>query len=305
LQLVTFVPPGEAARVGVHRDGAIVEVAGGTDMLALLQGGPDALARAQESTDRSWGIDEVELRTPVPRPGKIFALAANYADHIVEGGGTVRPKEGRLPLVFCKLPSSLIGPNAAIVLPSVSQTVDWELEIAVVIGQRAKNVPAERALEHVAGYAVFNDVSARTMSYPERTQFGPTEEWFDFINGKWVDTFAAMGPYLVTKDEVPDPDNLKMQLRVSGTLRQDANSGQMIFKIPETIEFVSRWSTLEPGDVIATGTPAGTGEAIDVYLQAGDVVEGTIERLGTLVNPVAADESALAAAGVAAAERSD
>jgi 2-keto-4-pentenoate hydratase/2-oxohepta-3-ene-1,7-dioic acid hydratase in catechol pathway len=267
----------------------------GRDLVAYLETGV-----ARDEAPRP--LAGVGLRAPVPRPGKIFALAQNYADHVVEGGGTVRPKEGRLPLVFSKLSSGLIGPGAPILLPAISQTVDWELELAVVIGRRAKHVASEDALDHVAGYAVFNDVSARTMNFPERTQFGPTEEWFDFINGKWVDTFAAMGPYLVTVDEVPSLDDLKMQLRVNGTLHQDASTGQMIFKVAEVIEFISRWAALEPGDVIATGTPAGTGDASGVYLQAGDVVEGTIDRLGTLVNPVQVDEEALAAAGAGAAE---
>jgi 2-keto-4-pentenoate hydratase/2-oxohepta-3-ene-1,7-dioic acid hydratase in catechol pathway len=297
VQLVTFVPPGGAARIGVHRDGWIVDLeqAGGgrlpQDMLGLLAGGEDALgaAHALAGSDSGYALADVELLAPIPRPGKVLALAANYADHVVEGGGTVVAKEGRLPLVFCKLSSSVIGPGAPILLPRDSQTVDWELELGIVIGRRAKHVAAADALSIVAGYLIGNDVSARTMDYADRTQLAGPEEWFDFINGKWCDSFAAMGPYLVTAAAVPDPDSLRMQLSVNGTVRQDGSTGQMIFKLPEIIAFVTRWTTLEPGDVILTGTPAGTGEASDTYLRDGDTVEATIDGLGTLINPVRAD----------------
>jgi 2-keto-4-pentenoate hydratase/2-oxohepta-3-ene-1,7-dioic acid hydratase in catechol pathway len=297
VQLVTFVPPGGAARIGIHRDGRIVDLeqAGGgrlpQDMLGLLAGGEDALTAAHDlaGSDSAYALADVELLAPIPRPGKVLALAANYADHVIEGGGTVVAKEGRLPLVFCKLSSSVVGPGAPILLPRDSQTVDWELELGMVIGRRAKHVAAADALSIVAGYVIGNDVSARTMDYADRTQLAGPEEWFDFINGKWCDSFAAMGPYLVTADAVPDPDSLHMQLSVNGTVRQDGSTGQLIFKLPEIIAFVTRWTTLEPGDVILTGTPAGTGEASDTYLQAGDIVEATIDDLGTLVNPVRAD----------------
>jgi 2-keto-4-pentenoate hydratase/2-oxohepta-3-ene-1,7-dioic acid hydratase in catechol pathway len=301
VELVTFVPPGGGtARIGVHRDGEVIDLerAGDgrlpQDMLGLLAGGDEALAAARAAAGAApqgsgYALADVELLAPIPRPGKVLALAANYADHVIEGGGTVVRAEGRMPLVFCKLPSSVIGPGAPILLPRDSKTVDWELELGAVIGRRAKHVAAEDALSIVAGYVVGNDVSARTMEYADRTQLAGPEEWFDFINGKWCDSFAALGPYLVTADEIADPDNLSMRLSVNGVVRQDGSTGQMIFKLPEIIAFVTRWATLEPGDVIITGTPGGTGEATDTYLQAGDTVEATIEGLGTLVNPVRAD----------------
>jgi 2-keto-4-pentenoate hydratase/2-oxohepta-3-ene-1,7-dioic acid hydratase in catechol pathway len=298
LELISFALDGGAPRVGALVDGAVADLGGGPGdrgMLGLLAGGPDALAEAARAVDEEAPripLGDVRLLAPVPRPGKIFASAANFADHVLEGGGEVRAKEGRAPLVFSKLPSSVIGPGAPIVLPAVSHTVDWELELAVVIGRRAKHVRVEDALDVVAGYSVFNDVSARTMSYPERTQFGATEEWFDFINGKWCDSFAAFGPALVTADAVADPHALDMRLTVNGKLWQDGSTSQMIFRIPEIIAFVTRWATLEPGDVLVTGTPAGTGEPSDTYLQPGDVVEGTISGLGTLTSPVVADDAA-------------
>ncbi len=261
-------------------------------MLSLLNRGPRALEEIEHQlelgvpADGTTQIAKVQLLAPVPRPGKIFALAQNYAEHVSEGGAEVRPKSGRVPLVFCKLPSSVIGPGAPILIPDMSTTVDWEVELAVVIGSRAHKVPVERAASHVAGYSIFNDVSARYMNYPNRTQFGSLDEWFDFINGKWCDSFAVLGPSLVTG--VKDPDHLNMKLSVNGTVRQNASTADMIFKVPEVIAFISRWSTLEPGDVIATGTPSGVGDATGTYLQPGDELVSTIEGLGSITNPVLA-----------------
>ena len=298
MRLVSFLLHGGETRVGAVVDDAVVDLTTALDgldggMLALLAGGPAALERAAGAAANGGdrlSLDGLKLLAPVPRPGKIFAAAQNFADHILEGGGVARASEGRVPLVFSKLSSGVTGPGEPIVLPGVSKSVDWELELAVVIGTRAKHVPVERALDHVAGYAVANDVSARTMDYPERTQpVGPTEEWFDFINGKWCDSFTALGPYLVTADEVADPGALDMRLRVNDRVWQEGSTGQMIFTVAELIAFISRWATLEPGDVILTGTPGGTGDPSGTYLQDGDVVECAIAGLGTLVNPVVAE----------------
>lgn len=295
MELVSFALRDGAPRVGVHRDGLVADVSAvtGEDMLALLGRGDDGLAAARavdaDPAAARVPLADVTLLAPVPRPPKIFAAAANFADHVLEGGGAVRAKEGRLPLVFSKLPTCVVGPGAPIVLPADSRTIDWELELAVVIGRPAKHVAVADALDVVAGYAVANDVSARTMDYPERTQFGPTEEWFDFINGKWCDSFLPFGPHLVTADAVADPDDLAMRLRVNDTVWQDGSTSQMIFRVPEIVAFISRFATLEPGDVIVTGTPGGTGEPSGTYLRAGDVLEGTIDGLGTLSNPVVAE----------------
>jgi 2-keto-4-pentenoate hydratase/2-oxohepta-3-ene-1,7-dioic acid hydratase in catechol pathway len=263
-------------------------------LVELLECGPVALAELSDlaedavlDDDDLHALSDVELLAPLPRPGKILAVAQNYVDHIREGSSEpVPPKEGRMPLVFCKLPGTVIGPYASILKPAISHTLDWELELAAVIAGRARNVRRERGREVIAGYTIFNDLSARTLDYPERTVFGDTEAWFDFLTGKWCDTLSAMGPWLVTADEVANPDDLDLELRVNGRLYQRGNTSDMIYKLPELVAFVSRWVTLEPGDVIATGTPAGTGWAHGVFLQAGDVVEGWIEGLGTLVNPV-------------------
>jgi 2-keto-4-pentenoate hydratase/2-oxohepta-3-ene-1,7-dioic acid hydratase in catechol pathway len=300
LELITYSHDGSALRFGVVTGGRVVEAAEAGEwkgdppqtMLDLLRRWDEAQTAlapvSAAGTDAGVPLAEVRLAAPIPRPGKIFALAQNYFDHMAEAGVTPPPKDARKPLVFCKLPSSVIGPDEPLVLPSVSETVDWELELAVVIGREARDIAEHDAMDVVAGYSIFNDISARTMSYPDRSVFGPTEEWFDFINGKWCDCFSIMGPSLVTADAIADPHDLLMRLGVDGVVYQDASTRDMIYGIPEVIAFISSWSTLEPGDVIATGTPAGTGYAHDRYLRAGDVIEATIDGLGTIRNPVVA-----------------
>jgi 2-keto-4-pentenoate hydratase/2-oxohepta-3-ene-1,7-dioic acid hydratase in catechol pathway len=301
MELVTYLAGRRAPRVGIHRREGIVDLAAlaraegkraPADMLSLLKRGPSALQEIERMLEQGVPAEattpdtKVQLLAPVPRPGKIFALAQNYAEHVSEGGAEVRPKSGRVPLVFCKLPSSVIGPGAPILIPDMSTTVDWEVELAVIIGSRAHKVSVEQAASVIAGYSVFNDVSARYMTYPARTQFGSLEEWFDFINGKWCDSFSVLGPSLVTG--VKDPDNLNLKLSVNAVVRQNASTADMIFKVPEVIAFISRWSTLEPGDVIATGTPSGVGDTTGTYLQPGDEMVSTIEGLGSITNPVQA-----------------
>src|SRR5207245_11476049 len=169
---------------------------------------------------------------------------------------------------------------------------DWEGELAVIIGQRGKDMFLDDAPRFVAGYSIFLDISARTMNFPGRTQVTPIEDWFDFLYGKWCDTFAVLGPSLVTTDAIPNADRLSMQLYVTGQLRQDGNTANMIFQVPEVIAFISSWCTLEPGDVIAMGTPGGTGLATGDFLRPGDRIIATIQGLGTLGNPVNAPGSA-------------
>lgn len=304
MQLVTFVAGNDGApKAGVHRDGKVIDLVAAAaaqgaslpdSVLALLEGGDELLRQAAQVSQEApasgpgvYALGDVKLLAPIPRPPKILALAGNFVDHIVEGGGRPRPKEGAIPHVFLKPASAVIGPSATIEIPTVSNAVDYELELAVVIGQRAKNVAADEAMKTVAGYAVFNDVSGRKMTYPHRSESTERDFWFDWLNGKWCDTFAAWGPYLVTADEIADPHDLAMQLKVNGDIRQDGSTRQMIFTIPETIAFISAICTLEPGDVIAMGTPAGVGATTETYLRSGDVIEGTVEGLGTLVNSVA------------------
>ena len=213
---------------------------------------------------------------PVPRPGKIVCIGLNYRDHAAESGLAVPDK----PVVFSKFSSCVISPGEEVVIPTTSEKVDYEAELAVVIGRHAKHVSADRAYEYVLGYTAFNDVTARDF------QFGDGQ----WQRGKSCDTFAPMGPTIVTTDEIPDPHTLRISLKLNGNMMQDSNTNQLIFGIPQLIEFITASTTLEPGDVIATGTPAGVGFARKppVFLKPGDVMDVTIEKIGGLGHPVVA-----------------
>jgi len=222
---------------------------------------------------------DVKLGPPVPRPGKLICVGLNYRDHAAESNMAV-PKS---PVTFSKYVTSVVGEHASIALPAVSSQVDYEAELAVVIGRRAKHVPIERAWDYVLGYTNLNDVSARDLQFADG-------QW---QRGKSCDTFAPMGPAIVTHDEVGDPHKLRIQLRLNGTTLQDSSTEQLIFGIDHVVSFLSQTVTLEPGDVIATGTPPGVGFARKppVFLKPGDVVEVEVEKLGVLSNPVIADQA--------------
>ncbi|MCB9099270.1 MAG: fumarylacetoacetate hydrolase family protein [Anaerolineales bacterium] len=220
-------------------------------------------------------LSDIEIMAPVPNPSKIVCVGLNYHDHCREQGVAVPER----PLLFAKFPSTLIGPEKSITLNSdVSQQVDYEAELALVIGRTARNVPLEAAYDYIAGYTIANDVSARDVQFSDG-------QW---VRGKSFDTFCPLGPYLVTTDEIADPHNLAIRCRLNGELMQDSNTGEMIFKIPELIAFITQSSTLNPGDVIITGTPHGVGVFREpkVFLKSGDVVEVEIEGLGILRNSV-------------------
>jgi 2-keto-4-pentenoate hydratase/2-oxohepta-3-ene-1,7-dioic acid hydratase in catechol pathway len=265
--------------------------------LAFLEGGEtawvavaDVIAQAGEFPECLYAPDRVALRPPVPGAHKLLCLAGNYQEHIREGGAPNYRKEETYPYFFMKPPSTaLIGSGEPIRLPRHCRAMDWEGELAVVIGHRARHVCVADAERYIAGYACFNDVSERRLAVPAERTPREKDRFFDWLVGKWFDTAGPMGPYLVTRDEIPDPHALPLRVRVSGELMQDANTREMIFTIPELIEFISRVVTLEPGDIIATGTPAGTGSARGQFLRPGDTVSVEIEGLGTLTNPVVAE----------------
>lgn len=212
---------------------------------------------------------------PVPRPGKLVCIGLNYRDHAEESGLAV-PKA---PVIFSKFSSCVIAPGEPIIIPPSSEKVDYEAELAVVIGRRASRVTADRAYDYVLGYTALNDVTARDF------QFGDGQ----WQRGKSCDTFAPMGQTIVTTDEIPDPHALRISLTLNGAVMQDSNTSQLIFQVPELIEYITASTTLEPGDVIATGTPAGVGFARKppVFLKAGDQVEVMIEKIGGVGNPIA------------------
>jgi 2-keto-4-pentenoate hydratase/2-oxohepta-3-ene-1,7-dioic acid hydratase in catechol pathway len=245
------------------------------DTAVRLERDPNALAQARE---KGWLVSSEDAYwfAPVPRPGKIVCVGLNYRDHAEESGMAL-PKT---PVIFSKFSSCVIAPGEPVVIPSTSERLDYEAELAIVIGRFAKNVSAEDAYDYVLGYTAFNDVTARD---------------FQFADGQWqrgksCDTFAPMGQTIVTTDEIPDPHTLRITMKVNGNVMQDSNTNQLIFRVPEMIEFITKSITLEPGDVIATGTPAGVGFARKppVFLKPGDQMEVEIERIGGLGNPVAA-----------------
>lgn len=220
---------------------------------------------------------DVVLGPPVPRPGKIICVGLNYKDHAAESNMPVPSS----PVTFSKYVTAVAAPGGPIRLPAASQEVDYEAELAVVIGRRAKHVTAEQAWNCVLGYTNLNDVSARDLQFADK-------QW---QRGKSCDTFAPMGPAIVTRDAVADPHRLRIQLRLNGKTMQDSSTEQLIFGVDTVIAFLSETVTLEPGDVIATGTPPGVGFARKppVYLKPGDTVEVEVEGLGVLSNPVVSD----------------
>lgn len=304
MRLATFQGPDGAPRagavVGAPGDERIIDLvaaSGGRvpagDLLALFEAGPEALEAARTAAATGGDgqpVSAVRLLAPIRRPGKLLAVAGNFQAHIEEGGGQRVDKTKIVPKLFIKPSSAIIGPGEAVALPSVSNALDWELELAIVIGTRGRDIPVERAREHIAGYSVINDISARSMQWgvPGRVPSG-FDDFFDWLNGKWGDGFAAWGPWITTIDSVtPDPNALEMTLKVNDKVWQHGSTADMIFSPEELIAFASRFMTLEPGDVIAGGTLDGTGDAAGVYLKAGDVMHGTIGDLGTLVTPVVA-----------------
>lgn len=269
MKLVRYVTAESRPSVGILTD-AGVQPAGCADMLALIASGvlPHATGPA---------VPEYRLLAPVPRPGKIFGSGINYASHMEENPDAVLPDE---PGFFAKFPSSVCGPGDPVRLPSPASTVDWEVELAVVIGALGRDITREAAMDHVFGYTVINDVSDRGVQFRAN----------QMVLGKGFDTFCPMGPALVTADELPELASLAVQSYVNGELRQNARVCDMLFDIPALIVHAAQNITLEPGDVITTGTPAGCGtfRHPPLWLRPGDIVDVVVEGIGTLSNPVVA-----------------
>ncbi len=239
----------------------------------------DALA---DPTARTFALADVQLQAPLEPRHDLIALGLNYKTHVAETtGATKQAAPPKQPILFGKAASSVIGPDEEIRFdPKITQQVDWEVELAVVIGRRGRDIAAARALDHIFGYTVANDVSARDLQFLDGSQ------WY---RGKSLDTFCPLGPWIVTTDELGDARGLRLTLRVNGATKQDASTDDLIFAIPEIIASASSGRTLYPGDVILTGTPGGVGftRKPPEFLRAGDVVEATIERIGALRNRVA------------------
>jgi acylpyruvate hydrolase len=256
----------------------------------LLRGGETSMVAARQALrfaakSREMGrtgelfhsIADVDLLPPIRRPGKVICVGLNYRSHLAEIGEDAPA----YPILFNKATTSLIGHGQSIVLPSLSRQVDYEGELAVVIGRRGKYIPEESALAYVAGFTCANDVSAHDIEFR-------TSQW---TSGKMLDTFCPLGPALVTRDEVPDPGFLRLRTILNGQVAQDARTSDMIFSVPFLISYISSLATLEPGDIILTGTPAGIGcnQQPQVFLQPGDRIRVEIDGIGTLSNPVIAE----------------
>ena len=261
------------------------------DLLAIVARAGDGLAaldRVAQAADRLEAIPlaEVTLGPALPRPPKILLLAGNYQSHITEGGAPPVNKAEITPRFFMKPGTAVIGTGEPIRTPPISGAIDYEVEVAAVIGRGGRNIAETDALDHVAGYVLFNDISARRLTVVGNRTHRNGDEFFDWLVGKWCDSFAVVGPWIATADEVADVGSLEMALRVNGDLRQHSSAGEMIFTVPEAIAWISAFLTLEPGDLICMGTPGGVGVTTETYLQPGDLVEATAEGLGALVNPV-------------------
>lgn len=287
MRLLTFKRAAGVAEPGVLSDGKIVSLtgAGFSTVLSIIEGGDEALGKVAQyvttaPSTASVELSAVRLLAPVPKPNKIFCIGLNYRDHAIESNMEI-PK---VPTVFSKFTNAVIGSGETIVLPMDCKQPDYEAEFALVIGKGGRRIAAADWQQHVFGYMNLNDVSARDLQLA-------TTQW---LMGKSPDTFAPMGPYLVTADEVADPHNLDIKMIVSGEVLQSSNTKHLIFPIPVLIEYISRVITLEPGDVISTGTPAGVGFARKPprLLKDGDECVVEVEGLGRLVNPVALEAPA-------------
>jgi 2-keto-4-pentenoate hydratase/2-oxohepta-3-ene-1,7-dioic acid hydratase in catechol pathway len=281
MKLITYKAKHDA-RLGLLRDDHVIDLAAASDgrlpsdMRTFLQQGENAMRLArqvEQNATASLPLAEVTLLAPIPNPSKVVAIGLNYMDHCREQN--IEPPEA--PIIFAKFPSAVVGPGAAIRWdPALTRKVDYEVELAVVMGRTARRVSAADALDYVAGYTISNDVSARDLQFGDR-------QW---VRGKSLDTFCPLGPWLVTRDEIPDPHDLSIRCTLNGDVMQDSTTAEMIFGVTTLIEFISRAFTLLPGDVIATGTPDGVGvfRSPQVFMKSGDVVTLEVEGLGQLTN---------------------
>tara|TARA_B100001123_G_scaffold381037_1_gene451188 strand:- start:428 stop:1357 length:930 start_codon:yes stop_codon:yes gene_type:complete len=306
MKLCRFEQQGEAA-VGFFLDDQVIplstaaDAAGETleatdDLLSFLPHGSqhdaaqkmDAWLAGNESAAADLVITNASILTPIPKANKLLLLAGNYAKHIEEGGENAVERAQTYPYVFMKPASTTLNHHGGeIPIPDISpDNIDWECELGVVIGKKAKDVSEAEALEYVAGYTVVNDISDRGFRPNPNRKERERDKFFDWQHGKWHDGSCPVGPCIATPATIPDPQNLPIKLTVNGEVHQDANTFLQIFPVAAVIEFISSFVTLEPGDIISTGTAAGVGHAKGVHLKAGDQVEASIGGIGILKNTV-------------------
>ncbi|MEE8365728.1 MAG: fumarylacetoacetate hydrolase family protein [Gammaproteobacteria bacterium] len=284
MKLITYASKGNAPQIGAIHNNRIInlhQASGGElpgNMRDFLELGDSGMAAAQDAIANATGgesLDSVKLMSPIGNPSKIVAIGLNYMDHVRESGIPVP----EVAIMFCKFPNSIIGPGDDICWSKeITQKVDYEAELAIVIGRTARNVTEADAFDYIAGYTNCNDVSARDL------QFDKGDQW---IRGKSLDTFCPLGPWLVTRDEIPDPHNLSIKSILNGKVMQNSNTRELIFKIPFLIKYLSEAFTLLPGDVIATGTPSGVGafRKPPIWMKHGDTISIEVDGLGQLSNP--------------------
>jgi len=288
LECAAILTDGSALRLAVAARAASIDETAFASLQRLIEAGPDGLKAVRTLIDMGKSITgsilsagTFSLAAPLPRPSKnIFCVGRNYAEHIAEGERAQNIKVGitEHPVFFTKPPTAVVGPGDSVPLfLAVSQQIDYEVELAIVIGKSGRGIARERAFDHIWGYTIVNDITARDV---QRRHGG------QYFKGKGLDGSCPMGPWIVTADAMPDPANLAIRLKVNGELRQDGNTSAMIFDIPTLIASLSEGLTLEPGDVIATGTPSGVGYAMTPpnFLKHGDVVECEVQGIGTLSN---------------------
>jgi 2-keto-4-pentenoate hydratase/2-oxohepta-3-ene-1,7-dioic acid hydratase in catechol pathway len=291
MKLITFRKDASVC-AGILTDKGIVDLTGDFQSVKhIIAGGSEVIEKIRSIIDKCVEFIDpsaVKFLAPVQDPPKILALAGNYSEHINEVGLTLglsdSPRKTTVPRPFLMPPTVLIGHGEEIPWPAYSEKIDYEIELAVVIGRQAKCISPQSAKEHIAGYTIANDVSARSVTFARGRKERPWDEFYDWLNGKWADGFLPVGPCIVTADEIENPQNLQMTLKVNNQVRQNANTSEMIFNVYEIVSFLSYLMTLQPGDVIATGTPAGVAAATGNFLRPDDKIECTIEKLGTLAN---------------------
>jgi 2-keto-4-pentenoate hydratase/2-oxohepta-3-ene-1,7-dioic acid hydratase in catechol pathway len=280
MKFVTFTDGSGVARPGVVAEGAVADISSRfRSVLSVIHGGNEALNAVKTlSSGNRVALDSVKLQAPLPDAPRIFCVGLNYRDHAVESKMEI-PK---VPTIFMKLPSALVGPSAPIELPSISSQPDYEAEFACVIGKGGSRIARDDWQQHVFGYTILNDVSARDVQLA-------TSQW---TLGKSFNTFAPLGPAIVTKDEIADPHALDVKLSIDGEVLQHSNTRELIFKLPDLIAYISSITPLQAGDIISTGTPAGVGLGRNPqrWLKAGETVTIEVSGLGTLMNPVVAGE---------------
>jgi 2,4-diketo-3-deoxy-L-fuconate hydrolase len=250
----------------------------------------EALAEQGEGRLEELGLrtESVQVKVPVPDPSKLLLLAGNYSKHIEEGGGQAAERESTFPYIFMKPPTTTLNdPGNPIRIPEVSPDhIDWELELGVIIGTECHGASEANALDFVAGYTVVNDVSDRKFTPNPGRSEREKDGFFDWLHGKWHDSFCPMGPCVLPADECGDPQGLDLKLTVNGEVEQDGSTSEMVFPVAAIIEFVSSFVTLVPGDIISTGTTSGVGSAKNKFLRSGDTVVASIGGIGSLINPV-------------------